>query len=99
MFVLLKTKDTYEMLNTYSEEAFCIKHWERQNILGNDWSTIFLLKLNKNVNKIGRFQYKLLYNLICCKKNLCTWQLSHSDLCKFCNCLDNYDHFFSKMQV
>ena len=69
MFVLLKTKDTYEMLNTYSEEAFCIKHWERQNILGNDWSSIFLLKLNINVNKIGHFQYNLLYNLICCKKN------------------------------
>ena len=25
---------------------------------------------------------------------MCTWQLSHSDLCIFCNCLDKYDHFF-----
>ena len=32
----LKTKDIYEMLNTHSEDAFCIKHWERQNIIGND---------------------------------------------------------------
>ena len=88
------------MLNTPSEEAFCVKHWEKQNIIGIDWSTTFSFKIqNKIVNKIGHFQYNLLYNLICCKKNVCTWQLSHSDLRNSCISFDNYDHSFCKMQV
>ena len=38
----------------------------------------------------------LMYNIVCCKKNLYMWKLSDSDKCNICNCIDDYDHFFVK---
>ena len=95
---ILQTKEIYKMLYTHPEEPFCIKYWEKQNLIVNyDWVSTFSFKIkNRITNKIGNFQYNLMYNLVCCKKNLHKWKLSDSDKCNICNCIDDYDHFFVK---
>ena len=85
------------MLNTQFDEPNCIKYWSKKNIISNDWNSIFHFKIkNRTINKIGHFQYNLLNNLICCKRNLWKWSLSESERCTVCDCLDDYDHFFIK---
>ena len=56
------------MLYTHPEEPFCIKYWEKQNLMENyDWVSTFSFKVkNRITNKIGHFQYNLMYNLVCC---------------------------------
>ena len=64
------------MLYTYPVEPFCIGYWEKQNLIENcDWSSTFSFKIkNRITNKIGHFQYNLMYNIVCCKKNLHKWE-------------------------
>ena len=46
------------------------------NVIPSCWETLFCFKIkNRIINKIGHFQYNILYNLICCHKNLCKWSL------------------------
>ena len=82
----------------YTFSPFCIKYWEKQNLIINyDWSSTFSFKIkNRITNKIDHFQYNLMYNLVFCKKNLHKWKISDSDKCNICNCIDDYDHFFVK---
>ena len=49
---------------------------------------------NRIENKFGHFQYNLLYNSIPCKKNLYKWKINDCDKSCFCNCLEDYNHFF-----
>ena len=40
---ILQTKEIYKMLYTHPEEPFCIKYWEKQNLIENyDWVSTFL---------------------------------------------------------
>ena len=91
----IESKSLYKLFNVHHENASCIKHWERENIYYDNWENIFRFKINNRIlNKIGQFEYNILYNLICCRKNLFTWKLVDTNRCHFCNVIDDYDHFF-----
>ena len=91
----LSSKNIYVMLSQTKSKPICINYWE-QHLHGiKDWYNIFMFKIkNRILNKIGHFQFNLIYNLIPCKKNLRKWNLIESDKCDFCNCLEDYNHFF-----
>ena len=83
------------MFNVYDVNTTDFNHWERKNIHFGNWNNIYQFKIKERyINKIGHFEFKVLYNMICCKKNLSTWKLCDSNLCTFCNVLDDYEHFF-----
>ena len=82
-------------------EPICMKYW--QNKFGRHtgtsclefWNKIFTFKIKNRIeNKFGHFRYNLLYNLIPCKKNLYKWKINDSDKWCFCDCLEDYNHFF-----
>jgi exonuclease III len=92
---MLSSKHIYHMLNQDNHTPICINYWEQTFHTRKDWYNIFLFKLkNRILNKIGHFQFNLIYNLIPCKKNLHKWKLIESDKCDFCDNLDDYRHFF-----
>ena len=91
----IDSKILYKLFNVQDANASCIKYWEKENIYIDNWEYIFRFKIKERfLNKIGHFQFSMLYNMICCKKNLFTWTLCDSNLCSFCNVVDDYEHFF-----
>lgn len=95
----IQTKEIYKLLNNGVVENTCIKYWDKHSIGRNTctpWKSIFRFKLcNRIFNKIGHFQYNVLNNLICCRRNLFIWKLSPSSICNICKeYVDNYEHFF-----
>ena len=97
----LSTNQIYKLLmkmGTTECEPFCVKFWHKnlgRHLCPRQWNNIFTFKIKYRIeNKLGHFQFNLLYNLIPCKKNLFTWKLSDTDKCTFCNCVDEYNHYF-----
>ena len=97
----LATKQIYQLLmrmGTTENEPICVKLWQanlNKSMCHSKWNKIFNYKIKNRIdNKLGHFQFNLLYNLIPCKKNLFKWKLSESDKCSFCNAIDDYNHFF-----
>ena len=85
------------MFNICDVKSSCITYWEKENVYLDNWDNIFRFKIKERIlNKIGHFQYNVLYNMVCCKKNLYTWRLTDSNLCSFCDVVDDYEHFFIK---
>ena len=82
-------------------EPICVKYWQNKfgahtDISLEHWNKIFTFKIKNRIeNKFGHFQYNLLYNLMPCKKNLYKWKINDSDKYCFCNCVEDYNHFFS----
>ena len=79
----------------YDTNVSNLIYWENKNKNVVNWNSIFSFKIkNRVLNKIGQFQYKVLNNLICCKRNLHIWKLSNTNLCPHCKVVDDYEHFF-----
>ena len=92
---ILGTKEIYNLLNTDIEKPMCIQYWEKHGIFVKEWDKIFLFKIkNRLENRIGQFQFNVLYNLIPCKHNLNKWNISDTHACGFCKQKDNLEHFF-----
>ena len=59
--------------------------WSNCGPMNLKWTSmtvqLFSFKIgNRITNKIGHFQYNLMYNIICCKKNLHKWKLIRTHL-------------------
>ena len=88
-------------MNIKKNDTICVTYWHHyfhdhvNRACMEYWVKIFTFKIKNRIeNKYGHFQYNLLYNLIPCKKNLYKWKISTSDNCCFCNCTEDYNHFF-----
>ena len=96
----LSTKQIYGLLMKIEREPICVQYWQNRfgghaDISLEHWNKIFTFKIKNRIeNKFGHFQYNLIYNLIPCKKNLYKWKINDSDKCCFCNCVEDYNHFF-----
>ena len=92
---MLNSKHFYTMLMSDMNKPICIKYWEQKLNVSIDWQFIFTFKLKKRIlNKLGQFQFNLLYNLVPCKNNLKKWKLIDTDQCDFCKDIEDYQHLF-----
>ena len=70
----LNSKHLYTMLlneQAYCIKPYCIKYWEQKLNVSNILDLIFKFKLkNRILNKLGQFQFNLLYHLVLGKKEL-----------------------------
>lgn len=93
----LSTKHIYRTLLKYGNTPLCMNYWQDSIGLSKIeyWNKIFAFKIKNRINnKLGHFQFNVLYNLIPCGKNLLKWKIRDSDKCVFCDLTDDYDHFF-----
>jgi hypothetical protein len=58
------------------------------------WEDIFEIAKVIRDTKIRTFQYKLLFNLIPCNSYLLKIGKKDTDICHFCNAIDNIGHYF-----
>ena len=66
----MKSKDVYTILNRNQENPICIKYWEKEFTQKYTWFNIFYFKIKQRIeNRMGHFQFNVLYNLIPTKKN------------------------------
>ena len=51
------------MFNAYDANTLYFNHWEEENI--HNWNQVFKFKIKERcMNKIGQFQFKVLYDLL-----------------------------------
>jgi hypothetical protein len=73
------------------------KYWDEAFKKKINWKSYYFI-LNKVIpdNTVKQFKFKLIHRILPTNENLFIWKLSDSPLCKFCNALDSYEHFFIK---
>jgi hypothetical protein len=58
------------------------------------YNILYALKMCVTSYKLQSFQYKIIYNIINCRKKLYEWKIINCPKCLFCAEIDNIDHYF-----
>ena len=74
------------------------KSWAKQfnrEICTSTWEKIYVNRIYKLPdNKLSEFMYKLINNLIVCRKTLFKWKKIDTDLCPVCNKEETVKHIY-----
>lgn len=94
-------KDLYwHLINSYKHTPTSIKKWtdifpKFTNVDFDIWSGIFKIPFKTlRDTKVQTFQYRLLHNIIPCNQWLCNLKIKNSNICDYCNEIDDIPHFF-----
>ena len=81
------------ILEQTKKKPSSLAKWEAA--YGNiNWETIWKMVKNIKEPKLKSFVYKVIHRVYPTKIHLFKWKIEDSDLCKYCNMLDTYEHFF-----
>lgn len=78
------------------ERNYMERFWSRtlyENDVSINWKYVYLNKVHSITNrKLAEFQYKILCNLLPCRKQLYQWKLSPTSLCEVCGMTEDVKH-------
>ena len=92
----ITNKDFYNYyLKSIFEKPYIHNYWEQTLRCKINWDAFYLV-LNKTLpdNKIKQFKYKAIHRILATNANLFKWNIVNSPLCKLCNEVEDYEHFF-----
>lgn len=95
----LTNKAIYELgIQSKFIESFCKKYWnDKFNILdSNTISNMFSFIFSMEDNKYKIFKWKLYNKILPNNELLHRWKIEKNNLCKVCNSIENYEHYFIK---
>jgi len=99
-----KSKFFYDLLldkkyvRSYMEKSWA-KHFDREISIPK-WEQIYVRRVNKIPGrKLSEFMYKLLHNLILCRKTLFKWKRCNTQVCPICKTEETIEHIYFDCKV
>ena len=82
------------MENKYEVPNILDRWSDKINDISNkNTKTAFLYKVKIIAEaKLAEFNFKILYNILPCNRNLYKWKITKTDQCEMCNCMDVIHH-------
>ena len=93
-----KCRFFYELLlNIKGERSYMERVWEHEfktPFTYTQWRNLYLIRVHKLPNKLSDFMYKMIHNLILCRKTLKKWKRVVNDYCPMCKKCENVKHIY-----